>query len=566
MKKILFPTDYSAASTAALRYAVALARQSDALLSVVYVEPPSVPPLGAIVPPESPDHPDEAAFARVLESLAGDGEPAARYELRRLRGDPAVEILRLADAENVDLIVMATAGRSGWRRILMGSVAESIVRGSPCPVLTLKESQAPRQAVGPLPAAAEEEPQAAESPDFGDPARTLVEAGGSRALVLLNQAIEARATDVHLYPIDGDVEIRLRIDGVLEHLCRLPEDAGHHLVTQLKVMADLDISDPFHPQEAQLRIPEGLGAYEVRLTAVPVVGGQSMALRLLERGRLLRPLDSLGLSPASLDCIQRMLRPGAGEGVVLVTGPANSGKTTTAYSMVHALDDGHRNIVTIEDPPEYHIPRFRQLAADARHNVTLTSGLRTLLRMDPDIVLVGEIRDVEAAEIAMRAASSGKFVFTTLHTRDVASTITALRDLRIDNRSLAGNVRGIVSQRLVRRLCRQCRRQAPLDPEGAAIFSEEGLDPPREVFVAHGCPACRNTGYFERIGIFEAVAPERGFREAIESGGSEDELRNLIRSAGTVSLRSDALAKVQAGVTTLDELRAMTWARLLLVN
>jgi general secretion pathway protein E len=563
MKKILFPTDYSAASTAALRYAVSLAKQSDALLSVVYVEPPSLPPLGAVTPGESVNHPEEAALTKLLESLAGAPEHAARYELRSFRGDPAAEILRLADAEDVDLIVMATAGRSGWRRVLMGSVAEAIVRGAPCPVLTLKESQSPRDAVGPLPAATEEE--AAESAP-GDPGQAITDAGGSRAMVLLNLAIEARATDVHLYPLDGDVEIRLRVDGVLEHLCRLAPDVGHHLVTQLKVMAELDISDPFHPQEAQLRIPAGLGGYEVRLTAVPVVGGPSLALRLLERRRLLRPLDSLGLSPPSLDCIQRMLRPGGGEGVVLVTGPANSGKTTTAYSMVHALDDGRRNIVTIEDPPEYHIPSFRQLAADARHDLTLTSGLRTLLRMDPDIVLVGEIRDVEAAEIAMRAASSGKFVFTTLHTRDVASTITALRDLKIDNRSLAGNVRGIVSQRLVRRLCGQCRRQAPLDAEGAAIFSEEGLDPPETVFVARGCPACRHTGYFERIGIFEAVDPDRRIREAIESGASEDELRSLVRSAGTVSLRSDALAKVRDGITTLDELRTMTWARLPLVN
>jgi type II secretory ATPase GspE/PulE/Tfp pilus assembly ATPase PilB-like protein len=257
-----------------------------------------------------------------------------------------------------------------------------------------------------------------------------------------------------------------------------------------------------------------------------------------------------------------MLRPAGGEGVVLVTGPANSGKTTTAYSMVYALDDGHRNIVTIEDPPEYHIPSFRQLAADERHGVTMTSGLRTLLRMDPDIVLVGEIRDVEAAQIAMRAASSGKFVFTTLHTRDVASTLTALRDLHVDNRSLAGNLTGIVSQRLVRRLCPRCRREAALDADSARLFADEGLEPPERVLAPAGCEACRQTGYFERIGIFEVVVPDREFRAAIESGASEDELRSVIRSQGTTSLRSDALLKVQSGATSLDELRAMTWARL----
>ncbi|MEX0679199.1 MAG: ATPase, T2SS/T4P/T4SS family, partial [Pirellulales bacterium] len=440
MKKILFPTDYSPASNAALRYAVSLAKPSAAKLLIVYVEPPSLPPVGG-GPPESPTREEEAFLAKLLQSLDDDGHFPA-HEIRKLRGDPATEIVRLARDEDVDLIVMATEGRSGLRRVLMGSVAESIVRTASCPVLTLKEPQANKPAIGPLPSS----PKAGEAEsaiEFHDPGSAIAEAEGSRALVLLRQAIEARATDVHLQPVDGHLEVRLRVDGRLEHHCRLSEDVGHHVVTQLKVLAELDISDPFHPQEGRVHTEEGLDGYEVRITTVPAVGGQSVALRLLNRDRLLRPLASLGLTEVSRKRIEEMLRESGGEGVVLVTGPANSGKTTTAYSMIHALDDGHRNIVTIEDPPEYHIPSFRQLAADRKHDVTMTSGLRTLLRMDPDIVLVGEIRDVEAAEIAMRAASSGKFVFTTMHTRDVAATVTALRDLHIDNRSLAGNLTGI---------------------------------------------------------------------------------------------------------------------------
>lgn len=560
MRKILFPTDYSSASGAALRYAVSLAKHSQAMLLVVYVEPPSLPPVGRA---DKHSKEDEAALAKRLQSLAGDDEHGLTHETRKLRGDPAAEIVRLASDEDIDLIVMATAGRSGLRRVLMGSVAEAIVRQAPCPVLTLKEPHWHKPAVALPPGGAVRDDVEAE-PEIilHDPGFAISEAGAASALVLLRQAIEARATDVHLHPLDGDIEVRLRIDGRMEHHCRLAADVGHPLVVQLKVMADLDISDPFHPQEASVSVPQGIGGYEVRITTVPVVGGESVALRLLERDRLLRPLDALGLTPDSLVRIERMLRPGGHEGVVLVTGPANSGKTTTAYSMVHALDDGHKNIVTIEDPPEYRIPGFRQLAANPRHHVTMTSGLRTLLRMDPDIVLVGEIRDVEAAEIAMRAASSGKFVFSTLHTRDVASTITALRDLHIDNRSLAGNLTGIISQRLVRRLCEHCRREAPLDSGDAQFFVDEGLEPPGTVFVAVGCPRCRDAGYFERIGIFEVVGPDHGIRDAIQRGASEDELRSLIRSGGTCSLRSDALAKVRDGVTALDELNTMTWARL----
>ena len=252
-----------------------------------------------------------------------------------------------------------------------------------------------------------------------------------------------------------------------------------------------------------------------------------------------------------------------GEGIVLITGPAGSGKTTTAYSMVHALDAEHRNIVTIEDPPEFRVSSFRQMAVDIKHGVTMTSGLRTLLRMDPDVVLVGEIRDADAADIAMRAASSGKYVFTTLHTRDVASTITALRDLHIDNRSLAGNLTGIISQRLVRRVCVHCRQLSAPDEAQRGFFQSFGVEVPATVPNCGRCEQCRHLGYRDRIGIFEVVVPNRAIRDAIEHDAAEDELRDLLRNNATPSLEADGLAKVRDGITTADEIRAMTWMSLL---
>lgn len=548
-RSIICPTDFSAASGTALSVAAALARQSGARLLVAHVELPSPPPLGMAETGEVQRAAEEASLIETLNRLAAEREPVVSYEIRQLRGDPTVEIVRLARDEQAELIVMATAGRTGWRRLLMGSVAEAVIRNAACPVLTLKQPAAPAGA-----APANDEPQA--EIEFREDPAAEIAAVRQSALALLERAVQARATDVHIDPLGDGREVRFRIDGRLEHYCRLPREVAQPLTSQLKIMAELDIANPFQSQEGRFGLPQPLD-YEVRLTRVPVVGGESIALRLLSGDRLLRPLDSLGLAGDSLDRLHQMLRHG--EGVVLVTGPANSGKTTTAYSMAHAMDDGHRNLVTMEDPVEYRVPGFRQMSVDPRHGITMTAGLRSLLRMDPDVVLVGEIRDAETAETAMRAASSGKYVFTTIHTRDVASTVTALRDLKIDNRSLAGNLTGIISQRLVRRLCEHCRRLTPTTEWQAQVFRDEGLEPPATLPVAGGCARCRQTGYFERVGVFEVVVPDRAIRDAFEQGASENELRDLLRSRGTQSLMADALAKVRDGVTSLDEAHGMSW-------
>ena len=546
--KVLCPTDYSPASAAALENAAVLAEQAGATLLVAHVELASTPPLGTAESPETHVTEERRAAEELVKQLCARRNPPLPCEFRALHGDPAAEIVRLARQESVELIVMATAGRSGWRRFLMGSVAETVVRDAPCPVLSLK-----------LPPAVHAKPENAEETaeiDFRDDPAALAAQTGSSAVALLERAIRARATDVHLDPLGDDTEVRFRIDGRIEHYCRLAREVAHPLMTQLKIMSEVDIADPFHAQEGRFSLPRPLN-YEVRLTSAPVIDGETIALRLLNYENVLRPLESLGLADESLARLQTMLRQG--EGVVLVTGPTGSGKTTTAYSMAHAMDDGHRNFVTIEDPVEYHIANFRQMSVDPRHNVTMTSGLRTLLRMDPDVVLVGEIRDAETADIAMRAASSGKYVFTTIHTRDVASTVTALRDLHIDNRSLAGNLTGLISERLVRRVCPHCHRQVPIDKAVEKFFRDSGIEPPKVLAEPGGCKQCRNTGYYQRVGVFEVVLPDREIRAAIDRGDSEDELRDLLRSRGTHSLLADGLAKVRDGITTLDEVRAMSW-------
>jgi type II secretory ATPase GspE/PulE/Tfp pilus assembly ATPase PilB-like protein/nucleotide-binding universal stress UspA family protein len=547
IQTILFPTDYSEASHLALRYAGSLARQSRAKLVVVYVEPPSLPPLGGEAGAAIDLDRDQANLLKLLaEVTEGEDAPIA-HEFLTLRGDPATEIVQLGRKLPADLIVMATTGRTGWRRLLIGSVAEAVIREAACPVLTLKHS-----AVGAELSAAVFEPLAAPPEFSAGPA-----ADHSNATELIRRAVAARATDVHFDPSGSEIEVRFRIDGRLERYCRLSAEVGHALIAQLKILAELDIADPFRPQEGRLALAEPARGVEIRITKVPVVGGESVSLRLLDQSQVLRPLDSLGVSSEPLSWLHAMLR--LGEGLVLITGPSGSGKTTTAYSMVYTLDDGTRNIVTMEDPAELHIPGFRQMSVDPRHGVTMNSGLRSLLRMDPDIVLIGEIRDAETAGIGMRAASSGKYVFTTLHTRDVASTITALRDLQADNRSLAGNLTGIISQRLVRRLCPQCRRSMNISKEQRQLFHEAGLEPPDQLFHSVGCAACHHRGYQGRIGVFEVALMNPPLRGSIEAGGSEAEFRDLLRTHGTCSLLAEGLKKAAEGITSLDEVRAMTW-------
>lgn len=531
LARIVVPIDIHLDSQAALRTALKLRQQLKGELHLLHVVEGST---GAEAMQEARER---------LSELTLPAEPIATPVHRVvLLGKAPDEVLKYASEHQADMIVMGTRSQSGIARLALGSVALRVLKFANCPVVMVNPDGSDSQSL-----AAEEE------------ARPLnLRASESPALDLIERAVGLRATDIHIDPMGDDrIVVRFRIDGKITTYCTLDAGVGNHLLHQFMTLAKLDVAEPFRPREGRLQLPVALRDIEVRATITPVARGEALALRLFSKDEISLSLDRLGLSAAGFETMQQILH--GREGLVLVTGPTGSGKTTTVYSMLESFKGKECNIVSIEDPVEFSLPFVRQINVDERHDLTLTSGLRTLLRMDPDIIFVGEIRDPEAANIALRAASSGRFVFSSLHTRDVASTITVLRDLGPSDFSLASNLVGLVNQRLVRRLCMTCRQAGPVREACAAIMAEHGIAAPETVYESVGCSACRGTGFSGRCGVFETIACDGELSTAISDGKSEAELRRLIRSGGTPSLTHDALTKVRDGITSFQEAVSVRW-------
>lgn len=544
VRKILVPVDFSSFGDTALALAEKFPDAEAAELHLVHVIPPGNLAFDSA---QAINDRNRRATSQLHQYLTPQAELSRTIHRKVCEGLPHVEICKYAVEHDIDLIVMGTRGRGGFTHMILGSVAERVLRQAPCPVLVMRPAVNASDTIS--------ETVSEESSSLPSQKR-LTEV--SPAIDLIQRAVALRATDIHVDPLtEGNYGVRFRIDGRLEEYCDLDQDIAEHLTHQFRNLANLDIADPFHPQEGRLRLPPMLTELEVRVTVVPVAGGLAVALRIFDRDHVLRPLSQLGFNETASELVHRMLR--REEGLILVTGPTGSGKTTTVYSMLQTLRDRRQNIVSVEDPVEYSAPFIRQMAVDPRHGVSLTSGLRTMLRMDPDVVFLGEIRDPEAADIAMRASGSGKYVFSTLHTRDVAATVTTLRDLGLENNSLAGNLHAIINQRLVRRVCPACREWQPLSDEVSDQFRALELSPPERVATPQGCDECRETGYRGRVGVFELVVVEDTLREAIAQGVSQQELRQILRTNGVKSLEYDVLTKVADGITSYKEAQQMRW-------
>ncbi len=371
---------------------------------------------------------------------------------------------------------------------------------------------------------------------------------------LLGEAIREGASDVHLEPYERRLAVRLRTDGVLREVLSLPRALGPRLASRVKVMARLDIAERRLPQDGRIALSLGGRPVDVRVATIPTAHGERVVLRLLDKraGRL--DLAQLGMSPQTLAEVDRLIhRP---HGILLVTGPTGSGKTTTLYAALDRLNDRRRNIMTVEDPVEYHIEGISQTQVNPRAGLGFAEGLRAILRQDPDVVMVGEIRDLETARIAVQASLTGHLVLSTLHTNSAVGAVTRLRDMGVEPYLLASSLIGVLAQRLVRLLCPACREPYAPGPEERATLGLEASAAPT-LYRARGCPACHGLGYRGRTGIYELLVVDETARRLVHDGASEQALERHARTR-TPSLREDGLRRVLAGETSAEELLRVT--------
>lgn len=366
---------------------------------------------------------------------------------------------------------------------------------------------------------------------------------------LLLEAVKEGASDVHVETQEKRLVVRFRIDGVLRDVLEPRRELAPLLVSRIKVMAKLDIAEKRVPQDGRVTLRIGGHDVDARVSTIPTQHGERVVMRLLERGSMRLDLASLGMSTRDVTVFQRLLdRP---NGMLLVTGPTGSGKTTTLYTALTQLNDRKRNVMTVEDPIEYELPGIAQTQVNPRTDMTFARGLRAILRQDPDVIMVGEIRDQETAQVAVRSSMTGHFVLSTLHTNSAVGTVTRLIDMGVERYLLAPMVVGLVAQRLVRRLCPDCRWQDEAREADSALLGG-ALKVGKKIWRAGGCDHCHGEGYRGRAGVYEVVAVDDRLQKLIHDGASEAELEKAARRDNP-SLLEDGVAKVRAGLTTVEE-------------
>jgi general secretion pathway protein E len=373
---------------------------------------------------------------------------------------------------------------------------------------------------------------------------------------LLHNAVKERSSDVHLEPFEREIRVRFRIDDILyEPIKPLPRALHASIVSRIKIMGSLNIAEKRLPQDGRIRLKIAGRDYDVRLSTLPVAHGERVVMRLLPRTQDLLNLEKLGFDKHQLETLERLVsRP---NGIVLVTGPTGSGKTTTLYGALARINSTDKNIITIEDPVEIQLPGIGQIEVNPKVGLTFANGLRSILRQDPNVILVGEIRDLETAEIAIQASLTGHLVFSTLHTNDAPSAITRLVDMGVEPYLVASSLYAVLAQRLVRVLCTHCREAYAPTPESLAEIGIRASKPVR-VFRAKGCGHCHGTGYQGRVGIFELMLVDDAVRERITQTSDSKTLKKVAVERGMQPLRVDGARKVLEGTTSIEEILRAT--------
>ena len=370
--------------------------------------------------------------------------------------------------------------------------------------------------------------------------------------LVLSQAIKDKASDIHFEPFDTEFKIRYRIDGALYEMSPPPRELAIPITSRIKVIGNLNIAERRVPQDGKVRLTISGRAVDLRISTLPTQFGESVVLRVLDQTATTLDLNSIGMPTEIVESVERVIdRP---NGIFIVTGPTGSGKTTTLYSCLKRLNQVGSKLMTAEDPIEYEIDGIMQTAINSSIDLTFADALKAFLRQDPDIIMVGEIRDLETAQIAIQASLTGHLVLTTLHTNDSAGAITRLMDMGIEEFLIASSVEAVLAQRLLRRLCVDCRKEYI---PSVALIDQLGLDPSlllnKEFYAGTGCPVCADTGYRGRLGIFEMLEITEPIRELIADGRPASVIRELAIEQGMLALRGDGLRSIFTGVTSIEE-------------
>ncbi len=370
---------------------------------------------------------------------------------------------------------------------------------------------------------------------------------------IIAQAVQQGASDIHISPEEGEARVLFRVDGVLAPAATIRRRMVPGVVSRIKIMGDLDIAEKRVPQDGRFALTVEGRRVDIRVVSLPLVHGEAVVLRILDKGVTVESLQSLGMAPDELNRFEHAIaKP---NGAILVTGPTGSGKSTTLYGALNVLNDGERSILTIEDPVEQRIAGVKQMQIAPKAGVTFDVGLRSMLRADPDVIMVGEIRDRETAHIAVEAALTGHLVLSTLHTRDAPSALGRLLDMGIEPFLISSAIDCIVAQRLVRKLCTHCRAPQQLSE---TVLAEHGLPDDAQPFEAVGCSRCGGSGYRGRVGLYEVMSVGERIRALVLEHGSVDDIATVAESEGMARLREDGLAKVRAGLTSIAEIERMT--------
>ena len=511
----------------------------DTVISGSYVREEALLPLVAKslgmewLTPATEKEMDAALYEALPAPLRAPGLP---LPIRREEGVVWVAVADPLDLESMDRLHKATA----WKMAMRLAGRERIAK-----LRDILEKAAGRDAAPTLEGVETVSDRSAEDMANDAPLIKLVN-------LIIMQAISMGASDIHVEPYENRAVVRYRVDGILSEISTYPRQQYPAIISRIKIMADLNIAERRIPQDGRISIRLMDHVYDLRVAIIPTLHGEGAVLRILDKGSIALTLGQLGFAPGNLALFNRMIaRP---HGMVLVTGPTGSGKTTTLYAALSAIKSVENKIITIEDPVEYDLEGISQIHVNTKVGLSFAAGLRSILRLDPDIVMVGEIRDAETAEIAIRSALTGHLVLSTLHTNDAPAAITRLIDMGVETFLIGSSLNGVQAQRLVRRICRYCKKEVPATAAEVALLSPYAPGPVSTVFRGAGCDECGGSGYAGRLGIHEVFELTPGLRELVNRRASTAELREAAKAEGMRTLREDGLVKALAGLTTPEEI------------